>query len=146
MHYSVSDTINKPRQSVIDALVDVEKMKRWQQGMLGIESTSGILFQQGSSGYQLYEGVGVIPKLKVSVPYSNLPEAITLVYEIPGVINTCAYRFIEENGATTYQLDVTFEFIDGTQPDEHVFKAGTIAMMKPLKEYVENESLTIHQK
>jgi hypothetical protein len=106
---------------------------------LKVESTIGQLFNQGSSGYQIYDGAGFKSKLNVSVPSSNLPETITLVYEVPGVINECVYRFREFNGSTSYDMDVTFEFADGINRDEASFKAGTIAMMQPFKQYLEQE-------
>jgi len=139
MKYLISDTINRPRKDVIEALIGIEHLKKWQPTLLKVEATIGQLFNQGSSGYQIYDGAGFKSKLKVSVPSSNLPETITLVYEVPGVINTCVYRFRELEGSTIYDMDVTFEFADGIARDEAVFKAGTIAMMQPLKQYLEQE-------
>lgn len=139
MKYSISDTINRTRQHVIDALLNIEQLKKWQPTLVRVESTVGQLFNKGSSGYQIYDGAGFKSKLKVSVPSSQLPDSITLVYEIPDVINTCVYRFQEINGVTHYHMEVTFEFADGIERDEAVFKAGTRAMMEPLKRYLEQE-------
>lgn len=138
MEYQVSVSIAKPINVVTTEFVNKTTMPLWEKGLSRIEERKGTLFETGSEGFLVFSFQDQEMKMKVSVLDNQLPEEISIVYEVPGAYNKCRNLFQNQGKTTLWTMDVLFEF---DQPNDYPFEAfinKTRTGMVLFQEYVED--------
>lgn len=137
MEYQVSVNIAKPIDFVTSEFVNKTTMPLWEKGLTRIEELNGTLFDTGSEGFLVFSFQDQEMKMKVLVLENQLPNEITIVYEVPGAYNKCRNLFQNQEMTTLWTMEVLFEF---DQPNDYPLEAfinKTRAGMVLFQEYVE---------
>ncbi len=134
--YVVEVSANVSAKEAFLKFVDAHLMKDWQPNLLRIETEKGLLFQQGSSGYLVYQAGDHEMKMKITV---NLCEGTLFdaTYEVPGVVNRCINQFKKKDDKLLWKMIVNFK-IDGDEaPDKVIFETKTRLSMMQFIDYLD---------
>lgn len=134
--YQCKVEINASRDKVITLYQDIT----WQKelGLLKKEMIKGKSFETGSVAHLYFPVNGKEIIMKETVEDNNLPESITIIYEVDGHWNRCVSKFIEKNGKVIYLMDVEFRFSEELDIPKIKFVNQTQQEMEYFKEFVEN--------
>ena len=136
--YRIELMIEASREDVVRHYLDHVSMKLWIPGLSHIESTQGKLFETGSQGLFHFSSFEQAMVMKVTVTQSELPDQITLIYEVPGAWNSCENIFNEANDKTRWTMDVIFKFDTDPPATKERFIDQTYQSMKQFKTFMEN--------
>ena len=81
MKYTVETTIDLPRDEVIRKLDNVENLKHWQKGLVGVEHVSGTPGQVGAKMKINYRFGKKEFSLLETITKRNMPEEFHAIYE-----------------------------------------------------------------
>jgi hypothetical protein len=138
MHYQVKTIINQKKELVAKTFVDQEQMRMWEKGFDRIESLEGKLFRTNSSGYMVFRLGESELLMKVTVLANELPNHMTLMYEVAGAKNRCVNTFRKKGDQTIWTMDVCFEFDVKPELPIEQFVNKTKQGMAVFKSYVES--------
>ncbi len=136
MKYQVEVLIERKRDDVVAAYLDIDMMKKWEKGLTDIESVKGSLFEEGSEGYLHFSFGDQTMKMKVTNEKITIPEQIIQIYEVPGAWNRCDNHFIDQNGHTLWIMDVEFRFAEDPNLPIERFIEQTKAGMVLFKDFM----------
>lgn len=140
MEYRVSIEVNKPISLVSSHYLHQKMMLKWIPNLVDIISTRGVLFNQGSEGYLMFQHEGQSTTMKVSVIKDGLPDHVTVVYEVLGAYNKCINTFEKMNDhQTMWHMDVYFKFENDIDVPKKTFFEKTKKSMLLYKEFIEHE-------
>jgi len=137
MEYSVNVRINKPVAVVTELFVNKQLMQRWETNLVRIEESETPLFSTGSHGVLVFNNDGNELRMTVSVTENDLPNTISLVYEVPGAYNRCLNRFASSAEGTSWTMDVLFRFETDVDIPIELFISKTTENMNRFKKFVE---------
>jgi hypothetical protein len=137
MHYQVKKIINQKKNIVAKTFVDKKKMRMWEKGFDRIEPIEGKLFRTGSTGYMVFRLGESELLMTVHVLSNQLPNHITLIYEVAGAKNRCINTFRKKGDQTIWTMDVCFEFDVEPQLPIERFIEKTNQGMEVFKDFVE---------
>lgn len=137
MKYEVKLHINEVINRVTTLFTDTDQMRHWELNLLRVDQTKGTLFDTGSEGYLVYQNKDQEMKMKVYVEANQLPQQISIIYEMPGVWNRCINTFSEENGVTLWEMDVEFRFKKINDIPSNLFIEQTKHGMNQFKQFIE---------
>lgn len=142
MKYSVSITINKDLQHVLDEFQNKEAAFKWIDGLKEMNLIEGEENKEGSKYEMLFESKGKTQKMIETLMNINLPDSITTRYQLGKVDNICVNKFEKERNTTIYTMDTSFAFpfpqnifMALLKP---VFKMETKKGMNAFKSYIES--------
>lgn len=111
MEYTNSITINLPVSRVIELFDNEENLKKWQEGLVGIDHISGSQGEPGAKSKLRFEMGKRKVDLIETVVVKDLPREVTFIYETKGVYNVSKNFFKEEGGSSTrYVTENEFKF------------------------------------
>lgn len=137
MEYQVKIDINQKAKLCYTYYTESEKIKQWMPNLKDIKSTKGHLFSLYSQGYFIFNQHGHEMLMEIEVTDIKEPYEISMTYRVPGAVNGCINRFIEQQNKTVWMMDVTFEFEEDPNLDIEVFKNSTKASMEIFKHFME---------
>lgn len=136
--YELSITIDKPISDVLRIMFDYHQMCFYGAPKLDhhvhIKSKPPMEGAVTELCYKHNEEMMIMTEVILE---NNLPNSITREYTLGSVRNECKDYFTEENGITTWKMDVLFIFPENKPVDKEVFKKKTYAQMQAFKDYVE---------
>ncbi|WP_224483684.1 SRPBCC family protein [Robertkochia aurantiaca] len=143
MKYTAEVIIRAPRAEVIEKLDNTDNLKHWQPGFKKYTLLSGKPGETGAEAMIELKMGGKDMKMKETIIYKNLPEAIHATYETNDVINTQENFFKEIDKETTHWLAVNeFRFnsllmklVGFLFPGS--FKKQSLSFMTHFKDFVE---------
>jgi hypothetical protein len=138
MHYQVKTIINQRKELVAKTFVDQEQMRMWEKGFDRIEPLEGKLFRTNSSGNMVFRLGESELLMKVTVLANELPNHMTLMYEVAGAKNRCVNTFRKKGDQTIWTMDVDFEFDVKPELPIEQFINKTKQGMAVFKSYVES--------
>jgi hypothetical protein len=138
MHYQVKTIINQKKELVAKTFVDIEQMRFWEKGFDRIEPLEGKLFRTDSSGNMVFRLGESELLMKVTVLANELPNHMTLMYEVAGAKNRCVNTFRKKGDQTIWTMDVDFEFDVKPELPIEQFINKTKQGMAVFKSYVES--------
>ncbi len=141
MEYSVQIEINKPKNEVANLFVNRETMPLWEEGLIQIEDQKQSLFETSSIGYLVFSFQNKETRMKVTVLDNQLPDSITIVYEVPGAYNQCINTFKERSNKTIWNMDVIFKFEEPLDIPLEAFINKTKKSMELFKIFVEKHHI-----
>lgn len=101
MRFTCKVEINAPREKVVEAFLDNEKQKQWQDGFIGKEQISGEPFQKNAVAMMKYKRGNGVMELKETILLNELPDEFSGLYEHKHMINTMTSRFTSIDGEKT---------------------------------------------
>jgi len=137
MKYEISILINEKKDRVAELYVDKELMHLWEQGLNRVDSYQGTLYETGSRGALVFMFNQKEMSMKVSVENNNLPESLTVIYEVPGAWNRFVVSFEETQGITLCNIESEFRFDEPNNVPVEAFIEKTTEGMNHFKRFVE---------
>jgi len=110
MKYKVEVEINIPREKMLDLFVDMQFMKKWQDGFMSLEAIEGEAGKVGSISRLVYEMRGKETNMIETIIKKELPDRFDFTYEAKGVMNTVKNTFVDNGGKTLWIAQHEFEF------------------------------------
>lgn len=141
MNYKIDIIIKAQKEDIARLYVDKLKMPLWEKGLTRIVDVKGKLFDTDSFGQLIFSFDQHTIVMDVSVEENKLPDSITQIFKVPGVVNRCKHEFIALGNETQWVMDVTFEFDVDPQIPEKRFHEKTMASMLMFKHFVEKEMM-----
>lgn len=144
VHYTVSMDIDAPRDRVTQLFVDPTHFSDWINGLERYEVVSGEAGQTGAKAeLRTVEGSKTYDMTE-TIEENQLPDGITMFYEVDGVLNRVVNRFSEPTaGVTRWVSENEFKFQGARRALNlipFVFKGQTVRDMARFKEFVEGRS------
>lgn len=139
MIYTTELIIKANIDTVSMLFVDKNSMNQWEPGLKAIESTQGNLFEEGSEGDLVFQFGEHEMRMHVVVESDDLPNQITLIYQVPGAWNRCVNHFIPMSNQTKWVMDVEFRFDVEPNLSTDQFAEKTLHSMTLFKAFVEME-------
>ena len=99
MKYEVELTIDLPRDQVIKKMDNVDNMKHWQRGLVGVEDVEGVPGKVGSKMKFSYQTGKRKMELVETITKNEFPKEFHATYDAKGVHNIQENKFeaIDEN-------------------------------------------------
>jgi len=111
MKYTVTTTIQLPRERVVGLFDDPANLKRWQPTLKSFEPVSGVPGQVGTKSRLRFKDGAREMTLIETVTLRALPDRIAGTYEMPGVWNQVDNRFEAiDADETRWTCEVEFRF------------------------------------
>lgn len=146
MKFTVSVTINKPRDLVVKEFSNPENLKNWQQGFLRINHLEGEPGKTGSTAFMYYKQGNGEMELKETIIENNLPDYFSGLYEHKHMVNTMINRFIEVSlNETRYDTEIEYTKFIGFVPKllaklfPGLFKKQVLKWMMNMKKFIEKQ-------
>lgn len=144
MKYSCFETIDLPRETVIQLFDNTDNLAKWQEGLESFVHKSGDFGQPGSK----YDIVIVQGKRRIemveTIVERALPDRFAATYEAKGVWNLVENAFVDRGESTEWRLDTEFKctgFIRlMTWVAPGLFRKQTAKMMANFKRFAEGEA------
>lgn len=109
MKYTIEVTINLPREEVIKKLDNVENIKHWQEGLIGVEHVSGTPGEFGARMKMKYKFGKREMVLEETITKRNFPEEFHATYNTKGMHNIQKNFFTETyEGNTVWKSENEF--------------------------------------
>jgi len=138
MNYVLDMVIETSREACLKGYLEANHMYQWQSNLKSVEHEVGHLFDAHAMGYLNFEMGNYTMRMKVTVASNDLPEAISIIYEVTGAWNKCIHKFTETSeGYTHWQMDVEFQFEQDPSLDISIFMSKTKESMILFKNYME---------
>ncbi|MEZ4943103.1 MAG: SRPBCC family protein [Saprospiraceae bacterium] len=142
MKYSLSNTINKPLELVVEKFKEPEGAKHWMEGLQKIEPVSGRPGQVGAKTnfYFLYKNKEM--KIEETILEQNLPRQIKFAYQSPMGYNEVELLFEKLSANSVKQTNNSYFELNGFMKImgflmKGMFKKQSMTYMEAFKKYVE---------
>lgn len=142
MKYTLSNTINKPLEEVIEKFRDLEGVKHWMEGLQKIEHLSGTPGELGAKSdfYFLHKSKEM--KISETILEQNLPNQIKFAYQSPMGYNEVEMIFEKHSDNTVKQTNNSFFELKGFMKImgflmKGMFRKQSLKYMTAFKNYVE---------
>jgi len=144
MRYTLSNTINKPLNEVIDKLKDPEGAKQWIEGLREIEYLSGAPGEVGTKSnlHCVHKKKEMI--IVETILEKNFPDQIKFAYQSPMGYNEVEMLFEKLSETSVSQTTNSYFEFKGPMKIMGVlfkgmFKKQSLKYMTAFKDYVENK-------
>ena len=143
MKYSVSNTINKPLDEVIEKFKDPEGLKHWMEGLQKIEHLSGTPGEVGAKSDLHFLHKKKEMKIRETILEQNLPKQMKFEYQSPMGNNEVEMLFEKISETSVKQTNNSYFELKGFMKImgffmKGMFKKQSLKYMTAFKEYVEN--------
>lgn len=145
MKFTCEVIVNKPRQEVVDLIMDPANLTKWQDGYLGLQHLSGEPGEVGSETKLFYDMGGKEMELLETIQVSNLPQMFQGNYEHVHMSNIMTITFEEIDDHTTrYRSHIDYYKFSGLMPRlmaflfPGMFKKQTQKWMDQFKVFAES--------
>jgi len=142
MKYTVSNTINKALDEVIEKFKDPEGVKHWMEGLQRIEHISGIPGEVGAKSdfYFLHKNKEM--KISETIVEQNLPRQIKFAYQSSMGKNEVEMQFEKLSDSSVKQINNSYFELKGFMKImgffmKGMFKKQSLKYMTAFKKYVE---------
>jgi len=142
MKYTVSNTINKPLEEVIEKFKDPEGVKHWMEGLQKIEHLSGTPGEVGAKSdfYFLHKKKEM--KISETILEQNFPNQIKFAYQSPMGYNEVEMQFEKITDNSVKQINNSYFELKGIMKImsfmlKGMFKKQSLKFMTAFKDYVE---------
>ena len=142
MKYTLSNTINKPLEEVIEMFKDPEGVKHWMEGLQKIEHLSGTPGEPGAKSdfYFLHKNKEM--KISETILEQNLPSQIKFAYQSQMGYNEVEMIFEKLSDTSVKQTNNSYFELKGFMKImgflmKGMFKKQSIKYMTAFKNYVE---------
>ena len=142
MKYTLSNTISKPLDEVIEKFKDPEGVKHWMEGLQKIEHLSGTPGEVGAKSdfYFLHKNKEM--KISETVLEQNLPNQIKFAYQSPMGYNEVEMLFEKLSDNSVKQINNSYFELKGFMKVmsfmmKGMFKKQSLKYMTAFKNYVE---------
>jgi len=143
MKYTLSNTISKPLEEVIEKFKDPEGVKHWMEGLQKIEHLSGTPGEVGAKSdfYFLHKNKEM--KISETVLEQNLPNQIKFGYQSPKGYNEVEMLFEKLSDNSVKQTNNSYFELKGFMKVmsflmKGMFKKQSLKYMTAFKNYVEH--------
>ena len=144
MKYTVSNTINKPLEEVIEKFKDPEGLKHWMEGLQKIEHISGTPGEVGAKSdlHFLYKNKEM--KISETILEQNLPRQIKFSYHSSMGYNEVEMLFASIGDKQVKQTNNSYFELKGLMKimgvlGKGMFKKQSLKYLNAFKKYVEQE-------
>ena len=142
MRYTLSNTINKPLEEVIEKFKDSEGAKKWMEGLQKIEPISGTPGEVGAKTnfYFIHKNKEMI--IEETILEQNLPDQIKFAYHSSMGYNEVEMRFEPISDQSVRQINNSYFELKGIMKlmsflMKGLFKKQSMKYMDGFKNYVE---------
>ena len=142
MKYTLSNTINKPLEEVIEKFKDTEGAKQWMEGLQKIEHISGTPGEVGakSNFYFLHKKKEM--KISETILEQNFPNQIKFAYQSPMGNNEVEMLFEKLSDNSVKQTNNSYFELKGYMKVmgflmKGMFKKQSLKYLTAFKNYVE---------
>ncbi len=142
MKYTLTNTINKPLEEVIEKFKDPEGVKHWMEGLQKIVHLSGTPGELGAKSdfYFLHKNKEM--KISETILEQNLPNQIKFAYQSPMGYNEVEMIFEKHNDNSVKQTNNSFFELKGFMKVmsflmKGMFRKQSLKYMTAFKNYVE---------
>lgn len=142
MKYTLSNTINKPLEVVVEKFKEPEGAKHWMEGLQKIEPISGTPGRVGAKTdfYFLYKNKEM--KISETILEQNLPHQIKFAYQSPMGYNEVELLFEKLSDNSVKQTSNSYFELKGVMKlmgffMQGMFKKQSMTYMDAFKKYVE---------
>mgnify|MGYP001814700269 CR=1 FL=1 len=142
MKYTLSNTINKPLDEVIEKFKDPEGVKHWMEGFQKMEHLSGTPGEVGATTnfHFLHKKKEMI--IHETILEQNLPNQIKFAYKSPMGNNEVEMKFEKLSDDSVKQINNSYFELKGFMKVmgflfKGMFKKQSLKYMTAFKEYVE---------
>ena len=144
MRYTLSNTINKPLEEVVEKFKDPDGVKHWMEGLQRIEHISGTPGEVGAKSdfYFLHKKKEM--KISETILEQNLPRQIKFAYQSPMGNNEVEMVFEKLTDHSVKQINNSYFELKGFMKImgflmKGMFKKQSLKFMTAFKDYVEQE-------
>lgn len=144
MKFTVTITINKAREKVVEEFSNPKNLKNWQNGFLRIEPLEGEPGKTGSTSNMFYKQGNGEMVLKETILENNLPDFFKGLYEHKHMVNTMESIFTELSPTETqYETRIEYTEFIGFVPKllaklfPGMFKKQVLKWMTNMKNFIE---------
>ena len=143
MEYTVSNTINKPLNEVVEKFKEPDGAVKWMEGLQRVEHLSGTPGTLGAKSDFHFLHKKKEMKMTETVLEENLPDQIKFGYEGPTGSNEVEIRFEKINDSSVKQINTSSFDLKGFMKVMGVlfkgmFKKQSLKHMNGFKAYCEN--------
>ena len=142
MKYTLSNTINKPLEEVVEKFKEPEGAKHWMEGLEKIEPLSGTPGEVGAKTnfYFLYKNKEMV--IEETILEQNLPDQIKFAYQSPMGYNEVELLFEKLSDNSVKQTSNSYFALKGFMKlmgflMKGMFKKQSMKYMTGFKNYVE---------
>jgi hypothetical protein len=142
MKYTVSNTINKPLDEVIEKFKDPEGVKHWMEGLQRIEHISGTPGEVGAKSdfYFLHKNKEM--KISETILEQKFPKQIKFAYQSSMGYNEVEMQFEKLTDSSVKQINNSYFELKGFMKImgffmKGMFKKQSLKYMTAFKAYVE---------
>ena len=142
MKYTLSNTINKPLEEVVEKFRNTEGAKEWMEGLQRIERISGEPHEVGSKTDFHFLFRGKEMKISETILEQNFPHQIKFAYQSPMGSNEVEMLFEQLPDGTTKQTNNSYFALKGFMKIMGFFMKGmykkqSMTYLNAFKEYAE---------
>lgn len=142
MKYSVSNTINKPMDVVMERLNDPDSMLEWMEGLQKVEHISGTPGEEGAISDLHFIHKKKEMKLRETILEQNLPDQIKFSYHSPMGYNEVELRFESLGPDSVKQTNNSYFELKGAMKlfgflFKGIFKKQSLKYLDAFKNYAE---------
>lgn len=143
MKYSVSNTIDKPLDEVIEKFLDPEGVKHWMEGFQKMEHISGDKGEVGgvTDLYFIVRKKEMV--IQETILEKNLPNQMKFAYQSPMAYNEVEMTFEPKADGSVLQTNTSYFRFKGLMKimgwlATGAFKKQSLKYMNAFKDFVEN--------
>ena len=142
MKYSVSNTINRPLEEVIEKFMDPEGIMEWMEGLQRVDHLSGTPGEVGAKSDLLFLHKKKEMKMTETILEKNLPDQIKFSYQSPMGYNEVEMTFEKLSDSSIKQTNNSYFELKGFMKIMGFFMTGmfkkqSLKYLNAFKTYVE---------
>ncbi len=138
MKYTCEIIIDEDINRVTELFRDYSLMPKWKPGLTEIQHIEGEINQLGSITNLCFQWEDQKMVMKETIESNQLPDLITLVYEVKGAWNRCVNHFYEIPQGTRWVMESEFRFEEKNDIPLKAFEEKTLNGMMLFKSFVES--------
>jgi uncharacterized membrane protein len=108
MKYTVSVTIDQPRDRVIELFDNTENLYKWQSTLESFKVLEGEIGQDGLKSELTYNQGKKKQVMIETIERFNFPDEMIAIYEAPNVWNRCVNKFYDKGNQTIWEMETEF--------------------------------------